>query len=93
MAREHGPGVLIYTAPGCPHCRAAMALLEKNEVPFVEVDVQRDPEAANVMVARSNGRRTVPQIFVGPTHIGGGDDLAALENGDRLEALLAGKKT
>lgn len=93
VAHEHGPGVLIYTALDCPHCRAAKALLEKKGVPFVEVDVERDPEAANVMVARSNGRRTVPQIFVGATHIGGGDDLAALEKGGRLEAMLAGMKT
>nr|WP_319387126.1 glutaredoxin 3 [uncultured Roseibium sp.] len=90
--REHGSGVLIYTTPDCPHCRAAKALLREKGIAYVEVDVDRDPEAAHVMVARSNGRRTVPQIFIGPTHVGGGDDLAALERGGRLDALLAGRR-
>ena len=78
-AHAHGSGVLIYTTPDCPHCRAAKTLLKEKGVAYVEVDVDRDPEAAHVMVARSKGRRTVPQIFIGPTHIGGGNDLAALE--------------
>ena len=89
-AQAHGPGVLIYTAPDCPHCRAAKALLQRKGVAYAEVDVDRDPEAANVMLARSNGRRSVPQIFVGAAHIGGGDDLAALDRNGRLDAVLAG---
>ncbi|WP_420332057.1 glutaredoxin 3 [Roseibium sp.] len=91
-AHAHGPGVLIYTTPDCPHCRAAKTLLKEKGVAYVEVDVDRDPEAAHVMVARSEGRRTVPQIFIGPTHIGGGDDLAALEAEARLDTLLVGTK-
>ncbi|MET1415244.1 glutaredoxin 3 [Roseibium sp. HPY-6] len=89
-ADAHGPGVLIYTTSDCPHCRAAKALLEQKGLSFVEVDVERDPEAANVMVARSNGRRTVPQIFLGSTHIGGGDELVALAKSGRLDTMLAG---
>lgn len=88
----HGPGVLIYTTPDCPHCRAAKTLLKEKGVAYIEVDVDRDPEAAHVMVARSNGRGTVPQVFVGPTHVGGGDDLAALEAEGRLDALLSGTR-
>jgi len=88
--QANGSGVLIYTTPECPHCQAAKALFRNKGTPFIEVDVERDPEAANVMVARSGGRRTVPQIFVGSTHVGGGDDLASLEQSGRLDALLEG---
>lgn len=87
----NGSGVLIYTTPNCPHCKASKTLLAEKGVAFIEVDVDRDPEAANVMVARSGGRRTVPQIFFGSTHVGGGDDLLALVRAGRLEALLAGE--
>lgn len=88
----HGLGVLIYTTSDCPHCRAAKTLLKEKGIAYAEVDVDGDSEAANVMVARSKGRRTVPQIFVGPTHVGGGDDLAALEAEGRLDALLSGTR-
>ncbi|MGV6876002.1 glutaredoxin 3 [Pseudochelatococcus sp. B33] len=87
----HGSGVLIYTTPECPYCKAAKALLTEKGVAFIEVDVERDPEAANVMVARSGGRRTVPQIFIGSTHLGGSDDLQALDLAGRLDAMLAEK--
>ncbi|WP_434052220.1 MAG: glutaredoxin 3 [Roseibium sp.] len=91
-SHAHGSGVLIYTTPDCPHCRAAKTLLSEKGIAYAEVDVDRDSEAAHVMVARSKGQRTVPQIFVGPTHVGGGDDLAALERNGGLDALLAGTK-
>jgi GrxC family glutaredoxin len=89
-AGEHGDGVVIYTAPDCPHCRAAKALLRDKRVAFTEIDVERDAKAAKAMVARSGGRRTVPQIFIGATHLGGADDLRALDGSGRLDALLAG---
>jgi len=89
-ASAHGSGVLIYTTPECPYCNAAKAFLTQKGVAYIEVDVDRDPEAANVMVARSGGHRTVPQIFIGSTHVGGGDDLQALDQSERLDALLAG---
>lgn len=90
-AGPQGEGVVIYTTPDCPHCRAAKALLRDRGIDFTEIDVERDPGAARAMVARSGGRRTVPQIFIGTTHIGGADDLLALDRSGRLDALLAGK--
>lgn len=89
--QANGSGVLIYTTPQCPYCKAAKALLTEKGAAFIEVDVDRDPEAANVMVARSGGRRTVPQIFIGSTHVGGSDELQALDRAGELDALLAGK--
>lgn len=89
-AGQHGDGVAIYTTPDCPHCRAAKALLRDKGVAFTEIDVESDAEAAKAMVARSGGQRTVPQIFIGATHLGGADDLVALDRSGRLDALLAG---
>ncbi|MGD9806662.1 MAG: glutaredoxin 3 [Hyphomicrobiaceae bacterium] len=88
----HGSGLLIYTTPECPYCKAAKELLAKKGVAFIEVDVDRDPEAANVMVARTGGSRTVPQIFIGATHVGGSDELQALDRTGRLDLLLAEKE-
>lgn len=81
-------GVLIYTTAQCPYCKAAKALLTEKGVAFTEVDVEQDPAAGNIMVARS-GRKTVPQIFIGKTHVGGADDLRALDQSGKLDALLA----
>lgn len=89
-AAEEGPsGVLIYTTAQCPYCKAAKALLSQRGVAFTEVDVDLTPGAAEVMVARSGGRRTVPQIFIGRKHVGGSDDLLALDQSGGLAALLA----
>lgn len=82
-------GVLIYTTAQCPYCRAAKELLRGKGVAFTEVDVEHTPGAAAAMVARSGGRRTVPQIFIGQMHVGGSDDLGALERAGTLDALLA----
>lgn len=81
--------VEIYTTPLCGYCHAAKRLLTKKGVPFSEIDVSRDPELRAAMTRRSHGGRTVPQIFVGETHVGGCDDLYALENEGRLDLLLA----
>lgn len=89
-APTHDAGVLIYTAPGCRYCQAAKAFLSEKGVAFIEVDVDCDQAAAKVMVARSGGQRTVPQIFIGATHVGGVDELKALARSGRLEAWLAG---
>jgi GrxC family glutaredoxin len=89
-ARAHGFGVTIYTTAHCPHCKAAKALLAGKGVDFAEIDVERDAEAAKAMLARSGGRRTVPQIFIGATHVGGADDLKALAESGHLDVLLAG---
>ena len=83
------PPVEIYTTRFCPYCHAAKALLKRKGVSFSEIDVGRDWERRAEMVQRANGRSTVPQIFIGATHVGGCDDLHALEDEGKLDALLA----
>ena len=83
------PPVEIYTTPFCPYCHDAKALLKKKNVVFTEIDVSRDRELRSTMITRANGRSTVPQIFIGATHVGGCDELYALEEQGKLDALLA----
>jgi glutaredoxin 3 len=78
----------IYTTRSCPYCHAAKRLLERKGAEFTEIDVSGDPEGRSAMVARANGRMTVPQIFIGATHVGGCDDLYALERAGKLDPLL-----
>jgi glutaredoxin 3 len=82
--------VTIYTTMFCPYCVAAKRLLKTKGAAFTEIDVTLKPELREEMTARSGGRRTVPQIFIGPRHIGGSDDLHALEAKGELDVLLAG---
>lgn len=82
--------VEIYTTPLCGYCHAAKSLLRRKGVAFAETDVSRDPALRAAMMDRAGGRRTVPQIFVGGVHVGGCDDLHALEDAGKLDALLAG---
>jgi glutaredoxin 3 len=79
--------VVMYSTSWCPYCERARSLLERKQVVFEEIDIDARPDARTEMVARS-GRRTVPQIFIGETHVGGCDDLHALEAGGRLDPLL-----
>jgi len=81
--------VEIYTTRYCPYCHAAKALLKKKGVNFSEIDVGHDWERREEMIQRANGRMTVPQIFIGPVHVGGSDDLHALERAGKLDPLLA----
>lgn len=81
--------VEIYTSPLCGFCHAAKRLLDEKGVAFTEVDVLKHPERKAEMVQRANGGRTVPQIFVGDMHVGGCDDLYALEQAGKLDPLLA----
>ena len=81
--------VEIYTSPLCGYCHAAKRLLTQKGVSFSEIDVSRDPQKRGEMMDRANGRHTVPQIFVGDTHVGGYDDLSALERAGKLDPLLA----
>lgn len=83
------PPVKIYTTPICPYCVRAKALLKKKGAPYQEIDVFMDPDAREEMEAVSHGRRTVPQIFIGDQHVGGCDDLYALEHDGKLDPLLA----
>jgi len=81
--------VEIYTTPLCGFCHAAKRLLKTKGINFSEIDVARDPARKPEMIARANGGRTVPQIFVGEVHVGGCDELFALEQAGKLDALLA----
>ena len=84
------PPVEIYTTRYCPYCVNAKALLKRKGVDFTEIDVGRDWGRRSEMVERAHGRVTVPQIFVGSVHVGGCDDLYALERAGKLDPLLAG---
>ena len=81
--------VELYTTQTCGYCHAAKRLLTAKGVSFSEVSLNSQPERRAEMMQRANGGRTVPQIFIGETHVGGYDDLAALEHAGKLDALLA----
>jgi len=83
------PRITIYTTPICPYCFRAKALLRNKGAEFEEVDVFMNLDAREEMRQRSGGRCTVPQIFVGETHVGGSDDLQALERAGALDPLLS----
>ena len=83
--------VTIYTRMMCGYCSAAKRLLEKKGVAYTENDASYSPELRQEMMSRANGRTTFPQIFIGDVHVGGCDDLHALEAQGRLDALLAGE--
>lgn len=81
--------VEIYTSPLCGFCHAAKRLLNQKGVEFTEIDVLRQPDRKPEMIERANGGYTVPQIFIGETHVGGCDDLYELERAGKLDPLLA----
>lgn len=83
------PHVEIYTKTFCPYCWRAKMLLESKGVAFTEISVDFGGEDKVKMVQRAGGRTTVPQIFIGETHVGGCDDLVALEREGRLDQLIA----
>lgn len=80
--------VEIYTTPICGFCSAAKRLLHSKNVSFVEINVMVNSNSRTEMIKRANGSRTVPQIFIGNKHIGGCDELHALENAGKLDAML-----
>ena len=80
--------VVIYTGPSCPYCIAAKTLLKNKNVSFEEINLGEQPDKMNEMLQKSGGRRTVPQIFIGETHVGGSDELHALEKAGKLNSLL-----
>jgi glutaredoxin 3 len=84
------PPIVIYTKSTCSYCRAAKDLLRRKGAAFDEVSVDGDRAAQAAMAVKAGGRSTVPQIFIGATHIGGCDDLYDLESAGELDALLAG---
>lgn len=81
--------VEIYTTPICGFCHAAKRLLTQKGISFTEIDVMRDRDRKAEMMQRAHGRHTVPQIFVGETHVGGCDELYALDRAGKLDPLLS----
>lgn len=90
MTLTNMPPIEIYTTPYCPYCIAAKKLLASKGAPFTEIDVAGNGEQRAKMVERANGGSTVPQIFIGATHVGGCDDLYALDSAGGLDPLLNG---
>ena len=82
--------VTIYTSQLCGYCHAAKSLLNSKDVSYDEIDVMMNPDKRQEMMQRAHGRHTVPQIFIGDTHVGGFDDLYALDREGKLDPLLAG---
>lgn len=83
------PQIEIYTSPLCGFCHAAKRLLTQKGATFTEIDVLAHPDRKPEMIQRANGGRTVPQIFIGDVHVGGCDDLYALDRSGKLDPLLA----
>lgn len=81
--------VVIYTKPGCPYCAAAISLLNRKGVAFTEIVASNDPAKKAEMMEKAGGKSTFPQIFVGEKHVGGSDDIHALDRRGGLDPLLA----
>lgn len=84
------PQIEIYTSPLCGFCHAAKRLLKQKGAAFSEINVLAQPKRKAEMMKRAAGRHTVPQIFIGETHVGGCDELYALDRAGKLDALLRG---
>ena len=82
------PHVEVYATAFCPYCSRAKKLLGEKGVAFVEIDIDREPQQREAMVSRSGGRYTVPQIFIDGQHVGGCDDLHALDRAGKLDPML-----
>lgn len=80
--------VEMYTTPVCPYCVRAKSLLQRKGQAYTEIDVSQDPSLRESMIQKAGGRRTVPQIFIDDRHIGGSDDLYALEREGKLDSIL-----
>jgi glutaredoxin 3 len=85
------PAVDIYTTRFCPYCHVAKALLKRKGAAFTEINLSSDWKRRDEMIERANGLMTVPQIFIGAVHVGGSDELHALERAGKLDTLLAGQ--
>lgn len=83
--------VTIYTRPLCGYCARALALLNKKSADVTEISAAFEREKREEMLARANGKTTYPQIFIGDTHVGGWDELSALDQAGKLDALLNGE--
>ena len=83
--------VTLYSKQVCPYCVRAKQLLSQKGITPIEIDIEKDPTQRSEMINKSGGRTTVPQIFIGTFHVGGCDDLYALERQGKLEGLLKGE--
>jgi glutaredoxin 3 len=83
------PEITIYTTEFCGYCARVRALLKRKGAAFHEIDVGHDPDLRRDMTTKAGGRRTVPQVFIGGSHVGGSDDLHALDAAGKLDVLLA----
>ena len=83
------PAIIVYSGPSCPYCQRAKMLLQKKGAAFTEFDVKADSAKFEEMLAKTGGRKTIPQIFINGQHIGGCDDLYALDAAGKLDGLLA----
>jgi glutaredoxin 3 len=88
MTDAMSPDVVMYSTGWCPYCDRARGLLHRKGVAFREVKVDEDADERDTMLKRSGGRRTVPQIFIGDRHVGGYDELYALDKAGELDKLL-----
>ena len=84
-------GIEIYTRPGCGYCSAAKSLLTRKKAAFTEYDIATDPNLRQKMWDRASAGATFPQIFIGQTHVGGCDELYALDREGKLDSMLAGE--
>lgn len=82
--------VVIYTTNSCPYCIRAKNLLEKKNTNYQELSIDENPELVDEVIKKSGGRTTVPQIFIGDLHVGGCDELYAMESEGKLDGLLKG---
>lgn len=88
MTAAATPEITIYSTGWCPYCERARALLDRKGLLFQEIKIDEDNAQRDLMLVRSGGRRTVPQIFIGDRHVGGYDDLYALDKAGELDKLL-----
>ena len=82
------PKIIIYTGLRCAHCDWAKELLKKKNINFIEYNIATDPVKREEMFKKSNGARTVPQIFIGDYHVGGNKELQTLERENKLDSLI-----
>lgn len=87
---QRKPDIVMYSSGWCPYCDRARALLARKGLTFREIKVDENPAEREAMLARSGGRRTVPQVFIGERHVGGFDDLYAIEKSGELDTLTGG---
>jgi glutaredoxin 3 len=81
--------VIIYSGETCPHCSAAKALLKSKNAEYEEIDIWKDPAKAKEMLQKTNGAKTIPQIFIGDHHVGGNDQLQEANRSGELDKLLS----